>query len=203
MMIIHTMEQRTDDWYSIKLGKIGASSMSNVLAKGQGKTRQSYMMKLLAERDTGVSSSNYCNDAMLYGIENEEYARNAYEMETGNTVEQVGFVELNEFVGCSPDGLVGDDGLLEIKIPNSDTHLSYILENRIPPEYVVQVQTQLWVTGRKWLHFVSYNPRSKWKPFWMVETKRDEKKIKEIEVGVELFINELLEIERVIKNENK
>lgn len=202
-MIIHMMEQRSPEWYEVKCGKIGASSMSSVLAKGTGKTRMSYMMKLLAERDTGVPSNNYVNDAMLYGIENEEYARNAYEMETGNTVEQVGFVELNDFVGCSPDALVGDDGLLEIKVPNSDTHLKYILEDRIPPEYVVQVQTQLWVTGRKWLHFVSYNPRSHWKPFWMVETERDEETINKIESGVEAFVAELLELERKIKDENK
>lgn len=206
-MKIHDFNQRTPEWYAVKCGKIGASSMSNVLAQGRGnsesKTRKNYMLTLLAERLSGIPQETYTNGAMQWGIDNEDFARNTYELETGNTVTQVGFVEFNEFLGCSPDGLVGEDGLVEIKCPNTSTHLQYILDGVMPSEYINQVQTQLLVTGRSWCDFVSFDPRVPCRSFWTIRVNRDAKKINEIEDGVALFVAELLELERKIKNENE
>lgn len=200
-MIIHYVLQRSQEWYAVKCGKIGASSIKDVLSKGT--TRNTYMMRLLAERLSGIPQETYCNGAMQWGIDNEEFARNTYEMETGNTVQQVGFVELDEFIGCSPDGLVGGDGLVEIKCPNSSTHLTYILAGKMPAEYVLQVQTQLWITERLWCDFVSFDPRIPSRPFWTIRVNRDEKKITEINSGVKVFLTELLDLEREVKYENE
>ena len=200
------MEQRTDEWYTVKCGKIGASSMSDVMAKGRGnsesKTRRAYMVRLIAERLSGQPQETYQNAAMQWGIDTEPQAREAYEADTLNVVEQVGFVEASEFLGCSPDGLVGDDGILEIKCPNTTTHIEYLLSDRLPPEYVNQVQSQLWITGRKKCYFVSYDPRLTVRPYFCVVVERDETKIKEIAIETEIFISELLELEAKIKKGN-
>ena len=202
-MIIHKMEQGSPDWFEVKCGKISASNISDVLAKGQGKTRHSYMMRILSERMTGIPKETYTNGAMQWGIDTEPQARAVYEFETLNAVEQVGFVEVDEFLGCSPDGLIDADGGIEIKCPNTETHLQYILDNRLPPEYVCQVQANLWMTERQWWDFVSFDPRIK--PdgknlcLWKIRVERDEKKIKQIAVEVELFIEELKELERKMK----
>ena len=158
-MIIHDVIQKSPEWRQVRCGKIGASDISDVLAKGQGKTRKTLMLRVLAERLSGIPQETYCNSAMDWGTEHEPFARNMYEMETSCSVKQVGFVEWDEYAGCSPDGLVGDDGLVEIKCPNTSTHLSYILANKMPATYVNQVQAQMWVAERKWCDFVSYDPR--------------------------------------------
>jgi len=203
-MIIHDVPQRSPEWQQIRCGKIGASDMSAVLAKGRGggesKTRKTLMLRVLAERLSGIPQETYCNSAMEWGIEHEQYARNLYELENFCDVKQVGFVEYDEFVGCSPDGLVGDDGLVEIKCPNSSTHLSYILAEIMPPEYVNQVQAQIWVTERKWCDFVSYDPRIPSKAFWQIRVERDMKKIIEIQDSVMKFIDELKELEKKIRS---
>ncbi len=198
-MIIHDVTQKSDEWRKIRCGKIGASDMSAVLAKGQGKTRKTLMLRVLAERLSGIPQDTFCNDAMDWGTEHEPFARNMYEMETSSSVRQVGFVELEELAGCSPDGLVDEDGLLEIKCPNTSTHLSYILANKMPSAYVIQVQSQIWVTGRKWCDFVSYDPRVPCKAFWMIRVERDMKKIIEIQDAVMLFNEELKELEERIR----
>lgn len=199
-MIIHECPQRSPEWYAVRCGKVSASSLSDVLAKGKGITRTKYLRRLVAERITGIAKETYCNGAMEWGIQTEPLARDYYENLFFVNVQQVGFVEADEFLGCSPDGMIGEDGLIEIKCPDSDTHLTYIEEDRIPPEYVTQVQGQLWITGRKWCDFMSYDPRFTCRPAFIVRVKRDENKIAEIADGVGQFIEEMKELERRIRN---
>ena len=204
--IIHTMEQGTPEWHAVKCGKVSASNISCVMAKGRGnaesKTRKSYLMRLLAERISGLPQDTYTNGAMQWGIETEPQARAAYEFETLNAVEQVGFVEVDAYVGCSPDGLIDADGGVEIKCPNTTTHLQYLLDGTMPAEYVCQIQSTLWMTGRQWWDFVSFDPRiPNSKCLFVVRVERDEAKIKEIAIGVEIFIEELKELEAKFKGE--
>lgn len=189
-MIIHTMEQGSQEWKDIRLGKVTASKFADAMAGGTGATKFKLMDALLGELESGEPEPRYIDKNMEWGTENEPFAREEYQDTFGVKVVQVGFVELNEFVGVSPDGLVGEDGLLEIKCPKISTHVKYRRENKFPTTYKKQVQGQLWVTDRKWCDFVSYNPTSK-EPLWRVRVVRDEKLIKEIEVGVNIFVEEM------------
>lgn len=198
-MKIHYMEQRSPEWYAIKCGKISASSMSAVLAKGQGKARKAYMLKLLAERLSGIPQNTYCNSSMEWGIEIEPQARQAYEEATLTVTETVGFVEANEFLGCSPDSLINSNGGLEIKCPDSSTHIQYILANKAVTEYNCQVQSNLWITEREWWDFVSFDPRIISRPFWKIRVYRDEQYINTIKEEVKVFIDEMLKLESQIK----
>ena len=202
-MIIHEMQQRSDEWYAVKCGKISASSVSDVLAGGKGITRKKYMMRLLAENVSGIPQETYKNGAMEWGIETEPLAKRAYEDSNYVAVKEVGFVEIDEFTGCSPDGMIGDDGLIEIKCPNTSTHLGYILENKMPSEYVLQVQMQLWVCDRKWCDFVSYDPRVPKRPLWSIRVERNEEKITEIKDGIKKFVAEMLDLKNKIETETK
>ena len=188
--IIHTMEQGSEEWHAVKLGLISASNFKTAIGK-PGATRTKLMYKLIGERGypEGVTTESYSNDAMLRGIELEAEARAKYEP-LGHVTE-IGFYQLNDDIGVSPDGLVGDDGAIEIKCPNTATHCQYIDENRMQPVYVQQVQGILWVTGRKWCDFISYDPRYASIPFWHIRVDRDEKIIAEIEVKVNAFVDEM------------
>jgi len=193
-MIIHTMEQGSDKWRQIRLGKVTASVFSNATAGGAGKTRTTLMRKLIAERLTDLPEESYSNSAMDWGTETEPLAREYYASINDCTVKEVGFVELSADVGASPDGLVGEDGLLEIKCPNSSTHIGYLLDNKMPSTYVKQVQGQMWVTGRLWTDFVSYDPRVSKRPYWSIRVERDEQVIAELEVKIDKFIDELKQV---------
>ena len=199
-MIIHEMKQGSEEWHLIKCGKISASSMSDVLAKGKGVTRRNYMLRLLAERLSGIPQETYSNGAMQWGIETEPMARMAYEASTLTVVDQVGFIEVNEFLGCSPDGLVCDDGGCELKCPFTSTHLNYILEEKsLLNDYFCQVQSTLWMTKRKWWDLSSFDPRVPSHPLHTVRVERDESYIDLISHGVDTFIAEMLELENKIK----
>lgn len=200
-MIIHTMKQRTDDWYRVKCGKISASSMSDVMSKGKGVTRRNYMLKLIAERLSGIPQESYVNDAMAWGIKTEPMAKLAYEETTLTPVDEVGFVEINEFLGCSPDGFIGNNGTIEIKCPSTTTHLEYILSGNGAKDYEAQIQSQLWICKREWTDFVSYDPRVSCKPILITRVQRDEAKIAEIENAVNCFIEEMKTLENKIKGE--
>lgn len=184
------MPQNSDEWFAVRLGKVTASNFSTVIGK-PGVTRTKYMLKLMAEAGTGEREASYKNSAMEWGTETEPLARDYYEQVNDCEVRQVGFVELNSDVGVSPDGLVGEDGLLEIKCPYSSTHVGYIIADKLPATYKAQVQGQLWVTGRKWCDFVSYDPRYKPRPYWFIRVKRDEEYIAELEVKVGKFVDEM------------
>lgn len=158
------MEQRTDDWYAARLGKVTASRVSDVVAKtktGYGADRANYMAQLVVERMTQKVVPSYSNTAMQWGTDTEPLARAAYEAEMQVMVDEVGFVDHPEIpmAGASPDGLVGCDGLVEIKCPNTATHIDTLLTQAVPKQYRDQMMWQMICTGREWCDFVSYDPR--------------------------------------------
>jgi putative phage-type endonuclease len=158
------MIQGSDEWKAARLGRVTASRVADLMAKTKsswGASRKNYMAELIAERLTGVPAESYMNAAMQHGIDTEPQARAAYEFFCDATVEQVGFIEhpLIKMAGASPDGLVLDDGLVEIKCPNTATHIETILTREIPGKYVTQMQFQMACTGRAWCDFVSFDPR--------------------------------------------
>lgn len=163
-MILETATQRDDDWYAARCGKATASRFKDVLARlkngNPAADRQKYLTELVVERLTGQPVPSYENAAMRWGTEQEAAARAAYEQRTGATVEETGFVAHDTLMaGCSPDGLVDWDGLIEIKCPfNTGVHIDTLL-NGMPAEHTAQVQGQMWITGRQWCDFVSYDPR--------------------------------------------
>ena len=197
---IYTCEQGTEEWFNVRLGKISASHFSDVMAQGKGKTRLDYMMKLVAEKLTGEKSENYSNGFMEWGVEYESQARDYYAELSGIEVEQVGFIESEEDVGCSPDGLVGEYGLIEIKCPKSTTHIQTILDNKMQTCYTAQVQGQLWVTGRKWCDWISYDPRVKGHEFFVTRIPRDEAYIAKIADAVKLFKAEMSDLIKQIED---
>jgi putative phage-type endonuclease len=189
--------QGTDEWKIAKLGHISASNIDAVMAKGragESETRRKYKLKLIAERLSGEIQESYSNQAMLHGVETEPLARTTYEIKTQNFVDLTGFWKhpTIQWLGVSPDGLVGDDGLVEIKCPNTSTHISYI-ENGCPSEYYKQIQCQLWVTGRKWCDFISFDDRIKvaHRKIYIHRVERDEPLISEMEAEVVKFLNEV------------
>lgn len=193
-MKIIKCEQRSEEWYQARLGKVTSSNFATILSIG----RKIYMMKLLAERMTGIPYENYSAKWMDDGSELEPQAREYYEKVRNIEVEQVGFVDIGD-IGSSPDGFVGDEGMIEIKCPFPSTHLGYILRGKFPIEYKAQVQGQLWVCERKWTDFISYDPRVKNRPIWIFREKRNENYIKEISTKVNIFVDELKTIEEKLK----
>jgi putative phage-type endonuclease len=150
------------------------------------------MIQLVAERLTGEPQEGYTNGAMEWGTDTEASARQYYEMAEGVQVQQIGFIERDEHIGASPDGLVGADGMVEIKCPNSTTHITYILEDRLPPAYRAQVQGELWVAERQWCDFVSYDPRMRTRKYFCTRVERDEKYIEELAAGISAFVEQML-----------
>jgi len=156
--------QGTPEWHAARLGKVTASRLADVLAKtktGYGAGRANYMAELIAERLSGARTEGFTNAAMAWGTEKEPEARDAYAFSLGFEVEEVGFINHPGIVmaGASPDGMVGADGLVEIKCPNTATHLDTLLGATVPGKYVTQIQWQLACTGRNYCDFVSYDPR--------------------------------------------
>ena len=161
MLEIFTCPQGSDEWFKVRRGIPSASEFHSVLAKGEGKTRRTYMMKLIGERLTGESSSHFTNEHTERGHVMEAEARAMASFDYTEPLTQVGFVVYRGDLitaGCSPDSLVGEDGLLEIKTKLSHLQLEVLLADKVPSEHVAQCQGALWVTGRKWLDFVSYWP---------------------------------------------
>lgn len=159
------MKQRSEEWYLARLGKVTASRISDIIEKNKNGLekagRKNYRTELLCERLTGANTEGFTNSAMQWGIDHEDEARSLYEITTGNEVEEIGFIDHKtiNMSGASPDGLIGNDGLIEIKCPNTSTHLEYLLKDEVPSEYINQMQWQLECTGRKWCDFVSFDPR--------------------------------------------
>lgn len=193
------IQQGTPEWFALRLGKATGSNFDACLAKGKGTaeatTRRNYRVKLALERLNGaVISSNFKSAAMEQGTEREPYARLAYENATGRLVEEVPFVP-HKFLmaGVSPDGLVGDDGLLEIKCPSPATHWEYLkLTTEPPAEYKWQVYGQMLVTGRKWCDFASYS--SEFPPelqLHVVRVNWDDAVISELDAGLSKFLHDV------------
>ena len=191
------IEQGTPEWFAMRLGKVTASRITDVLAKvktGEAVTREDYRTELVVQRLTNQPSETFTNPAMEWGVEQEPMARIAYEAQANVFVEQVSFVEhpTIEWFGCSPDGLVGEDGLLEIKCPSSKNHIKYLLGGKPPAKYVPQMQCQMAVTGRKWCDFVSYDPRlPEDLQLFVVRLERDVSFIMSMEEEVDKFLKEV------------
>lgn len=156
--------QGSDEWFAARCGKVTASRIADVVAKtksGWGASRKNYAAQLLAERLTGSVAESYSNAAMQWGNDQEPQARRAYEFWRNAQVVEVGFVDHPTIAKCgaSPDGLVGEDGLVEIKCPNTATHLDKLLGASIERKYLLQMQWQMECTGRRWCDFVSFDPR--------------------------------------------
>lgn len=158
-MKIIECEQGSPEWFAARTGIPTASEFDKIieLTGKISKQRQKYMYRLAGERVAGIREEGYQSPAMIRGTIMEEEARNFYEITTGNKVQQVGFCTTGLF-GCSPDGFVGDDGTIEIKCPLIATHVSYLVDEKLPSDYFQQVQGGLFVTGRKWCDFISYFP---------------------------------------------
>jgi len=197
------MEQRSEEWFQARLGKVTASRVADVLAKiksGESASRRNYKIQLVSERLTGEKQESYINQAMQDGIDREQFARDKYMQQFGE-VEEVGFVKHPTLeAGASPDGMVGDDGILEIKCPMGSTHTETLMTQDIPSKYVPQVQFQLLVTGRKWCDFVSYNPM--FPDHLQVFVKRIEADLvyqKELESEVTKFLQEVDDVINKLK----
>lgn len=158
------MLQQSEEWHMARLGRVTASRLSDVMARtktGFGASRETYKTELLVEMCTNKPTEHFVNSYMEWGIENEPQARDRYQFINDCEVTETGFVvhpECDQF-GASPDGLVGDDGLIEIKCPMTKTHIQTILTKKIPRKYMLQMQGQMMCTGRKWCDFVSFDPR--------------------------------------------
>lgn len=193
-------EQGSDLWLEARRGKVTSSMFAAATSKGEGKTKHTYMCKLLAERLTGNLVENYTNSKLDWGKEHEAAARAMYSFETGLEVVQVGFVRNGEHIGASPDGLVGDDGMVQFKCPDSHTHISYLLKKTTPTTYLKQIQGEMWCCGRLWSDFVSFDPHNPYKDIFIVRVHRDEEFIRKLAEGVNEFVVELLRQEKIIKN---
>lgn len=191
--------QGSEEWFEAKLGVVSASNFSKVLNKGAG--RGLYMRKLIAERLTGVREESYKNAVMDNGSETEAEAREYYETAYDCKVKQVGFAMRDDDVGCSPDGLIGKKGSIEIKCPLSSTHVFNILSGKMPTEYIPQVQGLLWVTGRQWCDFISFDPKVVPRPVSVVRIERDVDYIIKLAAKINVFVKELKETVDKIKGD--
>lgn len=191
------IEQGSPEWFAQRLGKVTASRVADVVARtksGWGASRTNYMAQLIAERLTGEAQESYSNAAMQWGTEQEPLARIAYEFRTDCSVEQVGFIEHPHLpmTGASPDGFVGSDGLVEIKCPNTATHLDALLGEPIAGKYIVQMQWQMACAGRAWCDFVSFDPRlPEEMRLLCTRVKRDDFAVANLEKDVSEFLAEL------------
>lgn len=191
------MEQRTDEWFAARLGKVTGSRISDVMSKttsGYSATRANYMAQLICERLTGVKAASFTSAAMEWGVENEPFAVAAYEAKAGLFVEPVGFIQhpTIALAGTSPDGFAAHDGLVEIKCPNSATHIDTLINQDVDNKYIKQMQWQMACTGRQWCDFVSFDPRLPDNlQLFVKRIPRDEAAIAAMEMEVTKFLAEL------------
>lgn len=193
-MEILRIDQNTQEWYLARIGIPTASRFKDVLAKGEGKTRRRYMLDLAGERITQEPVETYTNAHMERGKAMEDEARDLYCFMTNAELDRVGFIKRGD-TGCSPDALIGSDGMLEIKTKLPALQIECILADKLPSEHVAQVQGALWVAEREWIDFASYWPKL---PLFVKRVYRDEDYIKNLAAEVSRFNSEMLElIERI------
>ena len=191
------IEQRTEQWFQQRAGHLTASRIADMMAttrSGWGASRANYAAQLIAERLTGVAESGFTNAAMQWGIDTEAEARSAYEFIQGATVVEAPFVlhPAIEWSGASPDGFVGDKGLIEIKCPNTATHIATLRGEAIADKYIKQMQWQMACTNTDWCDFASYDPRLPVEMQLHVRrVERDDKLIAEIEAAAVEFLAEI------------
>ena len=191
----HDLEQGTDEWLMARLGVPTASEFDAIMKCGRGggpsKERMTYMFKLIGERLTDEPSAKFDTFATRRGHELEPEARDLYTMLTGNEVTQVGFIARGKWCGASPDGLIGDDGMLEIKTKLPHLQIPVLLSGEVPAEHVAQLQGQMWVADRAWVDFLSYWPGLR--PF-LKRVHRDEDYIAKLASAVEEFHAQMDEV---------
>lgn len=195
------MEQRSNEWFAARLGKVTASRVADVMAKiksGPAAARTNYMMELLCQRLTGSREDGFVSAAMQRGTDLEPVARSAYEVREDVIVVESAFVLHPDIAGfgASPDGLVGDDGLLEIKCPNTAQHIQFMRSGKPDGRYVWQMMAQMACTGRQWCDFASYDDRlPDALAFQCVRVQRNEDAIQDMESEVSIFLAELDQLE--------
>ena len=195
-MTSEELVQGSPEWLAARVGRITASRINDVLAKG-GVSRANYRNQIVAERLTGLPCGpSFASPAMERGIAEEPASRAAYEAATGNVVRLVGFVPHPTLMaGASPDGLIGEDGLLELKNPNSDTQVGYVASQEVPTKYIAQMNWQMACTGRKWCDFCSYDSRLDGNfRIFIKRVERSELWISMAEAAVETFLQEVDEL---------
>jgi putative phage-type endonuclease len=191
------IEQGSPEWFAQRLGKVTASRVADVIAKtktGYSTSRDNYMAQLVCERMTGTVAESFTNAAMQWGTETEPLARAAYEAHADVLVDEVPMIEhqMIEDAGASPDGYVGTEGLLEIKCPNTATHIDTLLSQTVPGKYNTQMQWQMACTGRQWCDFVSFDPRLPTElQLFVKRVPRDNAYIQMLEEEVKKFLTEL------------
>lgn len=188
------MDQRSDEWFEARRGKITASKIADVMMKKTTAGYRNYRAQLMCERLTGQVAESFSNAAMQWGTDTEPQARAAYEFYNGVEVVEVGFVDnpTIENTGASPDGLVANIGMVEIKCPNTATHLETLLNGKIPSKYYDQMQWQMECAGRQWCDFVSFDPRlPEAMQLFVKRVERDEARLIEITVGVTTMLDQI------------
>jgi exodeoxyribonuclease (lambda-induced) len=181
MKIYNNIEQRTEEWEEIRKGKLTASNAQAIASNGKG--LESYIYQVLAQKYS-LNSERYTDINIERGIELEEQSRQVYELTTGEIVRQVGFIEMDEHCGCSPDGLVGEDGGIEIKCHFNEKHLKLIIDNKIESKYIWQMQMFMLIANLKWCDYVAYNPNFE-KALVVVRVLPDIKKQEKLKIGIE------------------
>lgn len=195
------MIQGSDEWFTARLGKVTASRVADILP-GKNKTylasRKNYMAELICERLTGSRAEGFESSAMRWGTDTEPFARAAYEATTGLAVKEVGLIDHPRIKGlaASPDGLVGDVGGLEIKCPNTATHIQVLLSGNVDRKYIIQMHVGMMCAGREWWDYVDYDPRLPGElSFFMKRFYLDKELASEIAQEVEIFNTELEHME--------
>jgi putative phage-type endonuclease len=200
------IEQRTEEWFKQRLGKVTASKIADVIAKtktGVSASRENYSTQLTLERLTSQQAEFYTNAAMEWGTATEPQARTAYEVYREVLVDEVGFIDHPTIAmsGASPDGFVGEDGLVEIKCPESKTQMDTLLNQKVPTKYMPQMQWQMACTGRKWCDFVSYDPRMPQNlQIFVQRVERNDLYIKMLEDEVKTFLEEIDQKVEILRN---
>jgi putative phage-type endonuclease len=200
------MEQRTEEWFAARCGKVTASRVADIIAKtktGYSTSRENYLAQLVCERMTGKPAESYSNSAMQWGLEQEIYARGAYEAAKDVLVDEVGFIThpTIAMAGASPDGYVNEFGLVEIKAPHTATHIQTLLDGIVPTKYITQMQWQMACTQRRWCDFVSFDPRmDEGLQLFIKQVDYDPIYVAQLEKEV---INFLMEVEDKIQKLNK
>lgn len=184
------------EWLVKRIGKVTASRVKDIIAKtskgAYTQKRADYLMEIVTQRLTGQQTPTYVNSAMQWGIDHEGFARDCYEVKTGYKVDLVGFIQHPRLMcGASPDGLIGMEGAVEFKCPNSVKHVETIV-NGMPAEHMPQIQMQMWMAGLQWVDFVSYDPRLPMEmSLYIQRIRRDEQYLNMLEDEVTKFLAEV------------
>jgi len=190
MKIIKNIEQGTDEWKSLRLGKATASNFSKIVTStgAESKMLPKYALELASQMLITEPEESFKSDAMTRGNDLEPLARDAYQEYTFNVVDEVSFFDCNDY-GYSPDGLIGKDGLVEFKCPQATTHTQYLFDDKLPTTYKAQCQGGLMVTDRKWIDFCSFHPSFKdGKELFIKRVERDEEFIAKLKAGIDKVI---------------